>query len=393
MKRQKNLLGLLGVIILVASLFLQAIPVHRAYADQITTRSLTLQAGATDPGSKPSGVVNHLFQFTLPNTVAANPSGDIGSLKIQYCTTAADVGAQTCVKPTGLTTATVTGVDETGSGVTGWSLVTVPPPPDGTILVTRTANNVAPGTAVKMLVQGVTNPSDPNKTFFARISSYVSVDGTGSAIDTGTVAAATANPIQLNGVMPESLVFCTGAAIGVSSNVPDCSTATAGNINFDRLFDPTDTAQATSQMAASTNAGSGYSITVNGTTLKSGTNQVNPIGTADYSRKGTSQFGLNLVKNTAFCGVGCDLGADVTAAGGTLYNGEALTGYNTGGDNTTVAAEGAQFKFTTGDAVADSTSAASDAQIFTVSYVVNVPGSQPAGTYTTTLTYICTATY
>lgn len=32
-------------------------------------------------------------------------------------------------------------------------------------------------------------------------------------------------------------------------------------------------------------------------------------------------------------------------------------------------------------------------QIFTVSYIVNVPGSQPAGNYTTTLTYICTPTF
>ena len=57
------------------------------------------------------------------------------------------------------------------------------------------------------------------------------------------------------------------------------------------------------------------------------------------------------------------------------------------------------FKFVTGDIVADSNFDAtgdpnpSDSQIYTVSYIANVPGSQPAGTYTTTLTYICTATF
>ena len=32
-------------------------------------------------------------------------------------------------------------------------------------------------------------------------------------------------------------------------------------------------------------------------------------------------------------------------------------------------------------------------QIFTVAYMANVSGSQPAGTYATTLTYVCTATF
>ena len=71
---------------------------------------------------------------------------------------------------------------------------------------------------------------------------------------------------------------------------------------------------------------------------------------------------------------------------GTNYRGAAATGY----------AVVNNFKFTTADVVAASNNGGaggSDAQIFTVSYIVNVPGSQPAGTYTSTLTYICTPTY
>jgi hypothetical protein len=212
-------------------------------------------------------------------------------------------------------------------------------------------------------------------------------------LEAGTLAAATSTQIHLEGNMPESLVFCAGATVGVNGgNVPDCSTVTTGQVNFDRLFSPTDTAQATSQMAASTNAGSGYAITVNGPTMTSGSNSIAEVGTADYSKQGTAQFGMNLVLNTDFCGTGCNLGADITATGGTIYNGEALTGYDTGGANCTIAGC-AQFKFTTGDSVADSTGAHSDGQIFTVSYIVNVPGSQPAGLYDTTLTYICTPTF
>ena len=94
--------------------------------------------------------------------------------------------------------------------------------------------------------------------------------------------------------MPESLVFCTGATISTTGGVPDCTTATAGSVNFNQLFSPTDTATATSQMVASTNAGAGYAITVNGSTLMSGTNQINGIVTAAMGIRGTSQFGLNL---------------------------------------------------------------------------------------------------
>jgi len=54
------------------------------------------------------------------------------------------------------------------------------------------------------------------------------------------------------------------------------------------------------------------------------------------------------------------------------------------------------FKFASGDPVADSANGGlgpTDAQIFTVTYIVNVTGSQPAGTYTATFTYICTPTF
>ena len=45
-----------------------------ASAAQITARSLTLQAGATDGGSMPGGTVNHYFTFTAPT------GGSVGSI-------------------------------------------------------------------------------------------------------------------------------------------------------------------------------------------------------------------------------------------------------------------------------------------------------------------------
>lgn len=403
MRKYKRIASLSGALLLLFTLTLSLVPPGHAFATQIGTRKLTLIGVGSDGGSKPGGTVNHLFNFTLPSAGDAS----VGSIKFQYCTTAAPVPNGTdCIAPTGIDVNGVTLFSQGGAtGFTGMDKTnedddTLSNTPLNTVIIERaSAQSVLANTAVSYQLNGVVNPTT-KATFYVRISTYLSIDGTGAATDTGTVAASTAEPIILNGTMPESLVFCTGGTIGESSNVPDCTTATSGAVDFDRLFSPQDTAQATSQMAASTNAGSGYNITVNGVTMTSGTNTINKIGTADYSRKGVSQFGMNLVENTDFCGVGCNLGANVTQDGGTLYNGEALTGYNTGGDNSTVVGTGAQFQFNNGDSVADSlvgngtpSTGASDAQIYTVSYIVNVPGSQPAGTYTTTLTYICTASY
>lgn len=375
----------LSVLTLVAvSLAQAALPVNYASAAQITVRSLQLQAGASgDGGSMPGGTVNHLFTFTLPTSTA------IGSLLFQYCTTAADVGASTCIAPTGIDVSTATLGASTG--VTG--LTKQAGAPANSFYLTRAPGGTttpAANTVVTVLMNGVENPTDPNKTFFVRINSFLSMDASGTAIDRGTVAASTANQLQLSGVMPESLVFCTGETVGVNAttSIPDCSTAIDSSIEFNQLFSSTDTATATSQMAASTNAGSGYVITVNGPTLTSGSNTIAPMATPGASARATPQFGMNLRANTNavatnFPGTSAD---PAPLANASNFRGEALTGYNTVDT----------FKFNSSDPVAASTNGGAggtDAQIFTASYIANVPGSQPAGTYSTTLTYICTPTY
>lgn len=371
MTQRRSLFGLFSIVVLVLGLTLQAAFSSSADAAQITNRSLTLEAGATDGGSKPGGVVKHLFAFTLPTT------GNVGSILFQYCTTAA--GA--CTVPTGLVTTGSTLSAQTGA--TGFTIVNTT---NGAPYITRAAASITGPLAVTYELSSVTNPTTTNYTFYVRISSYASIDTTGSSTDTGNVAASTATPIVLSGTMPESLVFCTGITVGTTGGVPDCATAGPGNVAFDRLFSPTDTAIATSQMAASTNAGSGYAITINGPTLTSGANTIPAMAAAAAGLRGTGQFGMNLKLNTVSTSTPA-VGTEVApAANGTNYRGEALVGYNTADT----------FKFVSGNSIADSGNGGlggTDAQIFTTSYIVNVSGSQPAGTYTTTLTYICTPTF
>ncbi len=388
---------LVGVL---ASNFILQSPAYAA--GQITQRSLTLQANGLNGGSAPGVAVNHLFTFTLPT------AGNVGSISIQYCTTAADVGTATCQAPTAMSAVAATLGSE--SGITDFQPITGATANE-VVLTRPSANSISANTVVSVQLQNVTNPqalkadlvtNEPNYTFFVRISSYASLDGSGTAIDKGTVTASTASPIFITGTMPEALLFCTGETVPfkvAAPTIPDCANATAGSIAFNQLFDQIGTATATSQMAASTNASNGYVITVNGNTLKSGTtNQIDPMSTAGFPVTGSSQFGLNLKANdtTYFANAtGQEISPDPTASTGLIfYRGEAINGYDVLN----------QFKFNSGDAVADSgydlvtpapggTPQGSDAQVYTVTYIANVPGSLPAGDYSTTLTYICTPTY
>ena len=258
---------------------------------------------------------------------------------------------------------------------------------NGAPYITRTPASVT-AQAASYQLSTITNPTATNTTFYVRITTFISQDATTGATDAGTVAASTATQIVLTGTMPESLIFCAGATVGTTSAVPDCSKATAGTVTFNQLFSPADTSTATSQMAASTNAGTGYVITVNGATMTAGGNTIIAMGSAIAGIRGLSQFGMNLKLNTtatSTVAVGAEV-APAAGAGGGTYKGEAVTGYNTPD----------VFKFVTGDSVADSAyggAGGTDAQIFTASYIVNVSGSTAAGTYTTTLTYICTPTF
>lgn len=403
----KRSLSGLGAFTLATGLIMQvAFPGGIAFAatQPITPRSLTLKStglvandidgdGIADGGSMPGATVNHLFNFTVHNSAA-----QLGSITFQYCTTGEPVTSGIgCEAPDGLDVSGATLAADGGdiTGFTGLTTSSVDDASDGkvnTITISLAAPTAVSDSALSKEFTGIVNPTTTNQTFYVRISTYTSLDGTGTVNDAGTVAASTANPIYLSGTMPESLIFCTGHDISETNNVPDCSRASAGDIFFNQLFSSTSTAWATSQMAASTNAGTGYAITVNGPTLASGSNQITALGTGDVSKPGTSQFGMNLVAdddaNAATPAITPSSAAVTSPTGNTFYHGQPVAPYATGGDAST-----ATYAYATGDTVANSNSLASDPQVFTATYMVNVPGHQPAGTYATTLTYICTATF
>lgn len=365
---QKSIFKLLAGTGLAVGLVLQAISPAFVSAVGLGARSLTLSSAVPSATS---------VTYNLSVTLGAGSSfSSLDEVNITFCTTA--TGA--CTAPTGLNASAATKDADTGS-VGTWSMGTRTA---NTIQLTRTGSAATTGATIILGLGTMTNPSGTNETFFARVD----VRDTGVVQDSGTVAASTSDPVILTGIMPESLVFCTGETVSTTLGIPDCSTATsAAAIAFDQLFSPTETAVAYSQMAASTNAGTGYNITVTGATLTSGGNTINAIGgTAASSAPGTKQFGLNLVANTAgTTGVGARFpgsSADVApAADASTFYGDAATNFDTPDS----------FAFAAGTANTVATASANtDPQIYTASYIANVTGRQPAGNYSTTLTYVCT---
>lgn len=325
------------------------------YAAQITNRSLTLSSSNPEAAN---ATTSYTFEFTVPSATA------VQSFDVAICTTAS--GA--CTTPTGFSSASST-LGSTSNLDDGSSVVDNGDA--GILAINNTGNVTAPGDPVTVTFNNVQNPTTANQTFFARMTTY-SDDAYTTPIDTGTVAASTSQLIDLTGVVDETIVFCTGTSITGTN----CGTVAGATVDFG-TFSSAATNSGTSVMAASTNAVSGYSITVNGGTLTcttcSGTPTIAALGSQTASSIGTAQFGANLRDNTT-----PNVGSNPSGGGSGTYT----ANYGTVD----------QFRFVTGDNVASS-AGATDANAFTVSYIVNIPGSQAAGTYTATMTFIATATF
>jgi hypothetical protein len=322
----------------------------QASAAQITNRKITLGTSA------PSTATSYAFTFTVPTATA------IKSASFTACTTAS--GA--CTTPSGFvnSSSTLTGQPTNIGAASGWTVNTSTA---GSLRLVNASNATAPSASQTVSFSNVTNPTATNATFFLRAATFSDAAWT-TGIDTGVVAASTATQIQVSLAVDETLTFCTGTSITGTN----CGTATGSTVDLG-TGSTTATSSGTSIMAASTNGSSGYSITVAGATLTSGANTITALASGAAASIGTKQFGANLVANTT-PSVG-------TAASGT-GTATAAANYNTA--NT--------FRFGTGETVA-SVGGASNANTFTVSYIANIDGLTPPGSYQTTLTYVATANF
>lgn len=326
-----------------------AVPL-RLYAAEITDRSLSLST------SEPGATGEYTFDFSVPTSGTT-----IESFAVEICEEAAD----TCTTPAGFDGSAANLINQpSGFGDSSdWSVDTSDP---DLLRMNNDTNSQTPDATQNVTFGNVDNPSATNETFFARLTTYANDDYTGE-IDTGTVAASTAEAITIEGFVPPILTFCVGVDIP-----SDCSSASGNSLDLG-TFSPGSTSSGISQMRASTNAGDGYAITVEGTTLSSGSNTIDGLNTPSTSQTEQSQFGFNLRDNTT-----PDVGEDPAGDGSATV----------AADYDTVD----EFTFNAGDVVAQS-GGPTNANTFTSAYITNIEPQQAAGTYTTTLTYIATATF
>lgn len=313
-------------------------------AAEMGTRSLELNdstAGAS------SVTYDTSFQITT--------AGTLGSIEFEFCSNST-LPVDPCSVPTGLDVSKAVFTQE--SGISGF---TISSETANDILISRPPSSIGTVTA-GALFGNITNPTNAGS-YYLRVLTYPTQDGSGPYTDNGGMAFAIASPISVQVKVPPYLLFCTGNTISGT----DCSSTSGDFIDLGQLL-TTRTSTGQSQMVVATNAQNGYSITVNGGTLTSGNNTIPGLSTDSPSQIGVSQFGINLRANTSPA-----VGADASGPG----SGVPTLNYD----------QPNLFRYVDGDIVATNSSV-EDGRKFTVSYVTNISKSQPAGIYASTFTYV-----
>ena len=297
------------------------------------------------------------YAFTFGYTSPA----PVGSVKFQFCDM--PLPLDPCVTPAGLDVQNAVLTSQTGE--TGFTIFSQT---QNEIIIGRPAQVPGAGPSTYTF-DNITNPSGENQVVFVRLTSHSSSDATGPFLDEGAVATTTTPDVEIYTQVPPVLIFCVATII----NDPDCTDMSGNYTNVGELRN-NQTAKLAVQMQARTNARSGYSIQMTGNSLASGTNTIPPITVPSPSLIGVGQFGMNLASNTNPSIGGAPVGPGINAVINPSYTTPNL------------------FSYTSGDVLVSSTNPTRNRK-FTMSYIINVPESQPIGVYTTTITYVCIGSF
>jgi len=324
-------------------------PFARVQAVDLAQRRIILAS------SQPGISTSHTIEYINSASVA------FGSIKIEYCSNS-PLFSEPCVAPVGFNLSSATLASQSGNvGFVKDALSTV-----STLILSRpiSASTSSPNSYT---ISGVINPSELDKSFYARISLFSSLDATGIAFDQGAVAFSTSGRFSIGAYVPPFLTFCVGVIVS-----SDCSLSTGSIVSLGELSE-SNANSSTSQFASATNDESGHNIFINGQTMTSGNNIIPALSSVSASSAGNSQFGVNLRANSS-----PSVGANPSGVGSTTASGD----YNITN----------QYKFNNGDVIASS-NLPTDFKVFTVSYVVNISKDQPAGNYAATLLYTAVASF
>ncbi|MCX6753403.1 MAG: hypothetical protein NTW62_03625 [Candidatus Nomurabacteria bacterium] len=344
-------------LILAVVFFSSGLFVNHAYAASITTFSDTLS------NENASAVSNHDISFVTPTGVASgqtiiltfdnstsiNASLDFSDIDVLDNGTNVTLAAS----PTGATWGAVRTSATVITLTNGTTAVTA----GHTIRIKIGTNATNQSTGVRQITNG------PAGTTTLAIS--------GTFTDTGTLAMA----IISNDVVTVTATVAPTISFALSSNAISFGTLTSANGKWaDSSTGQTAIAgnlpTAAHTMTVSTNASSGYVVSELGTTLASGANTI-AAATISADSDGTP--------NSA------QFATSFSTSGSSTIN----TSYARSSNSSWSYANSASVPVV----IVTSPAAPVSSEVITASYLANISGSTPAGSYTTGVTYIATATF
>lgn len=337
----------------VACLMIAGLPVQKVYGAAPTQVSYRYDQLSTSTTS--ASAVNTV------GFIVTDTTDPIGSIEIEFCSNS-PIFDDSCTAPAGLDASNAQLTAQTGN--TGF--VVASNTTANAVVLTRSP--AIPTTTPNVYtLSSITNPSTLG-TYYARIYTYSTTDASGSELQYGGIALTTNQSITVRSEVPPYLKFCAGITI----TDYNCNSATAYTVNLGNLSTRS-VRTGTSQFTTATNAQSGFTVQVSGTTLTSGNNVIAAPSSPTLSLVGTDQFGINLRANSVL-GVGQDpVGPGV---------GKVSANYDVPN----------QFMYSDGDTIVSS-SQPSNNQTFTISYIANINGTQPPGVYSTTITFVCVGNF
>ena len=307
--------------------------------------------------------VTYDFAFTAIASTA------IKQIDIKFCNEAG-LFTDTCTAPTGFV---VTATSRVSDNITGTTRTDTAPAANQFRSVITTPATQSP-LAITMSLNTITNPTTPNTTYFARIITW-SDTGT-TQIDSGTTAFAvlTSTSLAVTATILENFTF---SVAGVSSGGTVNSATT--NITTAAATIPLGTlAVGTANIGAhdvtvSTNAGSGYQVTVkepSSPPLVSGSQNIDEFtGTCGTPTTWSAPAGTTASVNTGFFGFTTE---------DTDYSGFQTNKW-------------AGFSTTPCAVISNATGVSS--QTTRIGWQAQVNAIQPAGSYTGTVILVATPTY
>jgi hypothetical protein len=404
--------------LLIVSLLLTFGGVFQSFFINRTEAAALSQVQAILSSSAPAASSSMTIKFVTPTgisgtadktlTIELDTTGTLFSLPANYSFNDVDVATSSSAT---CSSATFTDISLSGSATTTsqWSasfntstdLLTLTYPGGGNSSATVGANtcmSIEIGAVATASTTG-TNFNTPTKVLAAGVADVYTIAMAGTVTDSGNAMVAIIEGVTVSATVTESLSFTTtgvttGSCTGDSGSptVRDTS-ASSTTIPFGSLSTANAFFVGCHRLSVSTNASSGFatsieenkplhttgSTTISDTTCDSACSHV---ATSTWATATNNGFGYSC-ENISGNGM-CNSSSSLPLGGVTSYRNIACTG-GAGADNCNAAVEASQ--------VFMSTSSPVSAQDVRVHYKISISGTQPAGVYSNTVTYIATPVF